>query len=149
MNCYVLPEWNEKRQSWVSELDSKQANCFTRELTDNKTKFERWTVQSLLAGAEKMKFAFVQRADKEGNSHRVVGSHMTSTKNFSLELGLNLQNCWATLLAVVEEVSSRDETVGQFMYLKDLNQQPTYRLYKMIEDEQEIDGGDLDVEDEN
>jgi hypothetical protein len=35
------------------------------------------------------------------------------------------------------------------MYLKDLNQQPTYRLYKMIEDEQEIDGGDLDVEDEN
>jgi translation initiation factor 3 subunit D len=112
MNCYVLPEWNEKRQSWVSELDSKQANCFTRELTDNKTKFERWTVQSLLAGAEKMKFAFVQRADKEGNSHRVVGSHMTSTKNFSLELGLNLQNCWATLLAVVEEVSSRDETVG-------------------------------------
>ena len=31
----------------------------------------------------------------------------------------------------------RDEEVAEFLYLKDLNQQPTYRLYKMIEEEDE------------
>jgi hypothetical protein len=33
--------------------------CLTREITDNSSKFCRWTVQSLLAGVDKMRFGFV------------------------------------------------------------------------------------------
>lgn len=40
----------------------------------------------------------------------------------------------------------RDEEVAEFLYLKDLNQQPTYRLYKMIEEEDE-DEDDNDEDD--
>ena len=29
----------------------------------------------------------------------------------------------------------RQEEAGEFLYLKDTNQQPTYRLYKIVEEE--------------
>ena len=74
MNLFVLPEWNQKRQNWIKDLDSQTAVCLTREITDNSSKFCRWTVQSLLAGVDKMRFGFVQRADTTNVGHKVVGS---------------------------------------------------------------------------
>ena len=44
MNLYPLLAWNEKRQGWLSDLDSSTAVCLTRELADNACKFSRWTV---------------------------------------------------------------------------------------------------------
>lgn len=63
LNTYVLPEWNDKRQNWTKNLDTQTTMCLTKEITDNTTKFCRWTVMSMLAGVDKMRFAFVQRTD--------------------------------------------------------------------------------------
>jgi len=41
----------------------------------------------------------------------------------------------------------REEEYGEFLYLKDTNQQPTYRLFKMIEEEGEESGDDEDQDD--
>lgn len=44
LNCYVLPEWSDKRQNWSKELDNQTAVSLTKEIADNSTKFCRWTV---------------------------------------------------------------------------------------------------------
>jgi len=45
-----------------------------KEITDNASKFNRWTMQSIIDGVDKMRFAFVQRIDFASNkAHRVVG----------------------------------------------------------------------------
>ena len=58
-NMFTLLEWNQKRQGWTKDLDQMTMVCLNKEITDNASKFNRWTMQSLLAGVEKMRFAFV------------------------------------------------------------------------------------------
>lgn len=105
----------------MKDLDLQTAVCLTKDITDNATKFCRWTVQSLLASAHKMRFAFVQRMDAQGNQHKVVGSYTTDTQAFAKQLGLVMENCWATLKDVVDTVLQREEPMAEFLYLKDLN----------------------------
>lgn len=102
MNVYVLPEWNEKRQNWTKNLDTQTTMCLTKEITDNTTKFCRWTVMSMIAGVEKMRFAFVQRSDPQGQQHKVCGSFTTDTNAFANQLNLNIDNCWAILKDVLD-----------------------------------------------
>ena len=84
-----------------------------------------------------MRFGFVQRTDATGVNHRVVGSFTTETQAFAQQINLNVENCWAILKLVVESVAQVNEPAGRFLYLKDVLQQPTYRLIKMVEDEEE------------
>jgi hypothetical protein len=135
LNVFVLPEWSEKRQNWGKDLDLNTAGCLTKEISDNATKFCRWTVASMLAGVDKMRFAFTQRSDNSVVNHKVVGSYTADTTAFAKQLGLNIENCWAIVKDVVDIVLERQEEQGEFLYLKDTNQQPSYRLYKMIEEE--------------
>jgi len=143
----VLPEWSEKRQNWAKDLDTKTAVCLTKEIADNATKFCRWTVMSMLAGVEQMRFAFVNRVDAQGLTHKAVGSFTTETKSFAKQLNLNIDNCWAVLKNVIDIVYEREEPAGEFLYLKDLSQQPVYKLVKMVEEEEEEDNDD-DQEDD-
>lgn len=83
LNVFILPEWSDKRQQWGKDLDQNTAVCLTKEISDNATKFCRWTVQSLLAGVEKMRFIFVQRADAQGLTHKVCGTYTADTNNFA------------------------------------------------------------------
>lgn len=94
-----------------------------------------------------MRFAFVQRGDPQGNTHKVCGTYTADTKNFAQQLGLNIENCWATLKDVADTVLEREEEQGEFLYMKDMNQQPTYRLFKMIEEEGDESGDDSDQDD--
>lgn len=150
MNCYVLPEWSVKRQNWVKDLEVNATACLTKELTDNTTKFCRWTVMSLLAGVDKMRFSFVQRINNKADQHQVVGSFTTQTSKFADTLNINYEQCWAILKDILEVVSKREEEVCSFVYLKDLNQQPTYRLIKIVESGEDEQNADADQDsDEN
>ena len=90
-----------------------------------------------------MRFGFVQRTDPNSSlNHRVVGSFTTETHAFANQINLNVENCWAILKDVIESVSQRNEPVGNFLYLKDISQQPSYRLIRMVEEEEEESGDD-------
>lgn len=43
-NLYVLPQWNQKRQTWAKDLDSNTTVMLTKEITDNACKFSKWTM---------------------------------------------------------------------------------------------------------
>lgn len=104
-NLFVLLEWNHKRQSWTKDLDLMTNVMLNKEINDNASKFNRWTMQSLLDGVEKMRFAFVQRADiASDKAHKVVGFYNVNPTSFANEINLNLQNCWAVLKDLVVTV---------------------------------------------
>ena len=62
-----------------------------KEISDNTTKFNRWAIQSIIAGVDKMRFAFVQRAEHTSNkSHKVVGFESLVPDSFANTINLNL-----------------------------------------------------------
>ena len=74
-----------------------------REITDNASKFNRWTMQSIIDGVDKMRFAFVQRVDNNSSkAHKVVGFINVNPDGFANQINLNVQNCWAVLKDVVQ-----------------------------------------------
>jgi translation initiation factor 3 subunit D len=74
------------------------AQCLTKEVQDNSCKISRWVVQSLLAGVEQIKFAFVSRKNpKDAQQHVILGTYGIDTKSFCNQINLNMQNCWAIL----------------------------------------------------
>jgi len=76
-----------------------------KEVTDNASKFNRWTMQSILDGVDKMRFAFVQRTNFTSNkAHNVVGFVHVKPDAFASQINLNVQNCWAVLKDVVQTV---------------------------------------------
>lgn len=118
----------------------------TREITDNANKFSRWTIQSILDGVEKMKFAFVQRLEGSAVTHKVVGTINVQTNAFAKQINLNVQNCWAVLRDVISTVQQQEEGQAEYLYLKEPNQ-VQYRLIKMVNEENEEDEESDDEED--
>lgn len=90
-NLFILLEWNLKRQGWTKELDQMTTVMFNKELSDNASKFNRWTMQSIIAGVDKMRFAFVQRTNLASNkAHNVVGFISVKPEAFAGQINLNI-----------------------------------------------------------
>ena len=141
-NLFVLLEWNTKHQSWTKDLDMMTTVLLNKEITDNASNFNRWTMQSILCGVQKMRFAFVQRTDIESSkSHKVVGMTAVNPNAFAKQLNLNITNCWAILKDLVTSVLAQEVTSAEYLYIKD----PVgnnYRLIHMIKTENEADDDD-------
>jgi translation initiation factor 3 subunit D len=67
LNTYALVEYENNKSNWKQNLDSRMAQCMTREVQDNSAKVTRWVVESLLAGANQIKFAFFTRKNFKNN----------------------------------------------------------------------------------
>ena len=91
-----------------------------KEITDNASKFNRWTMQSIIDGVDKMRFAFVQRNDPASNKvHKVVGFISVSPDKFANQINLNIQNCWAVLKDVVITCLQQEQLSAEYLYMKD------------------------------
>ena len=137
-NMFVLHEWNEKRQNWAKDLDSSTASMLLKEVTDNANKFSRWTIQSIIDGVEKMRFAFVQRMENSTTTHKVVGATTVNTISFAKQINLSIANCWAVFKDVIETVVQQEESNAEYLYLKE-PLTDKYRLIKMGEETNEED----------
>lgn len=142
-NMYVLPQWNNKRQTWQRDLDSQTTVMLTKEITDNSCKFSRWTVQSILAGVDLMRFAFVSRVNESNQSHKVVGHASVNPEQFAQTINLNISNCWAILKDLINTVKEQERDAAQYLYIKDVVQ-TNYRLIHMVEIEQESESDEDD-----
>ena len=110
----------------------------TKEITDNANKFSRWTMQSIIDGVDKMRFAFVQRLEGSVVNHKVVGGQTVQTSAFAKQINLNVPNCWAVLRDVIETVQQQEEAQAEYLYLKEPTQ-VQYTLRKMVNEENEED----------
>ena len=84
MNIYALNEFNQNLTEWKSNLDQQLITCLNREITNNSFKVTRWLVQSLLAGVDYIKFAFVGRKDPGLNTkHVILATHTVKTESWA------------------------------------------------------------------
>ena len=134
-NLFVLLEWNQQRQGWTKELDQQTMSMLNKECTDNANKFNKWTLQSIIGGVDKMRFAFVQRTDiTKSTSHKVVGFVNVKPDAFAGQINLSIQNCWAVLKDLVQTVLEQDQPSAEYLYMKDPIQ-PNYKLIHMVKTE--------------
>lgn len=100
----------------------------------------RWVVESLLAGSEQIRFAFVTRRNpKDNTKHIILGTYGIDTKSFCNQINLNMPTCWGILKEVIDSVLRIKEPTGDYIFMKDPNK-ALMRLFKMtIEEEDEDD----------
>jgi len=104
-NTYSLFEYELNKSNWKTNLDQMMAQCLTKEVQDNSCKVSRWVVQSILAGVEHIKFAFVTRKHlKDPNHHVILGTYGTDTSSYRNQINLNMTQCWSILQLLIDVV---------------------------------------------
>ncbi|KAI0322503.1 eukaryotic translation initiation factor 3 subunit 7 [Amylostereum chailletii] len=138
---------------WRLKLDSQRGAVVATEMKNNSCKLAKWTVQSILAGAEQMKIGYVSRANPRDNTRHVILSAASMRPvDFAAQLNVSLANGWGIVRSVTDLCMKMPE--GKYVLIKDPNK-PVIRLYAVPfsaftgEDEEDegagFDGEDADV----
>ncbi|KAJ8036932.1 Eukaryotic translation initiation factor 3 subunit D [Holothuria leucospilota] len=157
-NIKTLNEWDTKQSSadeWRQKLDSQKGAVLATELKNNSFKLAKWTVCSLLAGSDQIKFGYVSRINpRDSSKHVILGSQQFKPSELAAQINLNMDNAWGILRCIIDKCFQLKE--GKFLILKDPNK-PVIRIYDIPdntfstddEDDDEDDDEEDDEEDED
>ncbi|KZT71561.1 translation initiation factor eIF-3, subunit D [Daedalea quercina L-15889] len=134
---------------WRTKLDSQRGAVVATEMKNNSCKLAKWTVQSVLAGADLMKIGFISRVNPRDNTrHVILGSISTRPMDFASQLNVSLANGWGIVRTVTDMCMKQPD--GKYVLIKDPNK-PVLRLYAVPfnaftgeDEEEEADGEELD-----
>ena len=151
LNIKALNEWDPKANSgldWRMKLDSQPGAVLAAEIKNNGCKLAKWTVCSLLAGVDQLKFGFVSRSNARAtDSHLILGMQQFKPEEFASQMALNLDNAWGIVRCIVDMLNREKD--GKYIIMKDPNK-PMIRLYEVPENAlSEEEDGDINDNDEN
>jgi translation initiation factor 3 subunit D len=149
INIKTLNEWDSKLAhgvDWRQKLDSQRGAVVATELKNNSNKLAKWTVSSLLAGSDQIKFGYVSRASpKDSTKHVILGMNQFKPSEFANQINLNLDNAWGILRCIIDTCMKLKE--GKYLIMKDPNK-PVIRIYDIPDDTFDSDNDDFDEEDD-
>ncbi|KAK9471722.1 eukaryotic translation initiation factor 3 subunit D [Dipodascopsis tothii] len=117
---------------WRSKFASQRGAVVATEMKNNSCKLARWTVQSILAGADQMKLGFVSRANpKDKANHVVLGVVGYKPREFAGQMNFNLSNGWGIARSIIDMCLRLSD--GKYVLVKDPNK-PVLRLYSVPAD---------------
>ncbi|VDM35694.1 unnamed protein product [Hydatigera taeniaeformis] len=106
--------------NWRAKLDTQRGAVIASELKNNSCKLAKWTVASILAGADLLKFGFVSRVNpKDTSHHAILGTHEFRPTDFAAQINLNMDNAWGILRCVIDYFMKCEP--GTYLMLKDPN----------------------------
>lgn len=164
LTCYALNEWDSRFSGgieWRQKIDQQKGAILGTELKNNSCKLAKWTAQSLLAGADQMKFGYVSRVNRTNPyEHQILSTQFFKPQDFATQIALNVQNIWGIIKMFAELLMNQED--GKYVLMKDPNK-ATVRLYSVppntFEDDEEEDeaaddfdgaaDGDDDLNDDN
>jgi len=112
---------------WRAKLDSQRGAVVATEMKNNSCKLAKWTVQSVLAGAELMKIGYISRASPRDNTrHVILSTASMRPTEFAAQLNVSLANGWGIVRSVTDICMKMPE--GKYVLVKDPNK-PVIRLY--------------------
>ena len=112
---------------WRSKLDSQRGAVVATEMKNNSCKLAKWTVQSVLAGADLMKIGYISRANPRDNTrHVILSTASMRPTDFAAQLNVSLANGWGIIRTVTDLCMKMPE--GKYVLVKDPNK-PVIRLY--------------------
>jgi len=152
INLKALNEWDSRHTGnvdWRQKLDSQRGACLASELKNNACKLAKWTVQSILAGADNLKFGYVTRYSvKDSSRHVILGTQQFKPVEFGSQINLNMDNAWGVVRCILDIIMQQQD--GKYLIVKDPNK-PILRLYDIpdstFESEEESEDDDEDDND--
>ena len=91
------------------------------EIKNNSNKLSRWTVESVLAGVNTMRLAFVSRTNPKAiRGHVVLGTANVKPREFAAQMNYSLGNGWGVVKTFVELCKGRLAD-GKYVLVKDPN----------------------------
>ncbi|KAJ7055016.1 eukaryotic translation initiation factor 3 subunit D [Mycena amicta] len=112
---------------WRAKLDSQRGAVVATEMKNNSCKLAKWTVQSVLAGADLMKIGYISRANPRDNTrHVILSTASMRPTEFAAQLNVSLANGWGIVRSVADICMRLPE--GKYVLVKDPNK-PVIRLY--------------------
>jgi len=155
VNLKALNEWDSRNSGgvdWRQKLDTQRGAVLANELKNNACKLAKWTVQSILAGADNLKFGYVTRYNvKDSSRHVILGTQQFKPIEFGQQINLSMDNAWGIVRCVLDLVMAQKD--GKYLIVKDPNK-PMIRLYDIPDstfesedetDESEEDGDAIDT----
>lgn len=117
---------------WRSRLDQSRGAVVATEMKNNSFKLARFTVQSILAGADNMKVGFISRANPlDPYRHVIMGTSWFKPKELATQMAYSLANGWGIVRTIIDLV--RDAPPGKFVLVKDPNR-PIIKFFKVPND---------------
>ena len=78
------------------------------ELKNNACKLAKWTVQSILAGADNLKFGYVTRYNvKDSSRHVILGTQQFKPVEFGQQINLNMDNAWGVVRCILDLIMAQ------------------------------------------
>jgi len=155
VNLKALNEWDSRNSGgvdWRQKLDTQRGAVLANELKNNACKLAKWTVQSILAGADNLKFGYVTRYNvKDSSRHIILGTQQFKPIEFGQQINLSMDNAWGIVRCVLDLVMAQKD--GKYLIVKDPNK-AMIRLYDIPDstfeseedtDESEEDGDAIDT----
>ncbi|WFD30754.1 hypothetical protein MSPP1_001778 [Malassezia sp. CBS 17886] len=114
---------------WRSRLDLSRGAVVATEMKNNSFKLARFTVQSILAGADNMKVGYVSRASPlDPYRHVILGTSWFKPRELSTQMAYSFANGWGIVRTIVDLV--RGAPAGRFILVKDPNK-PIIKFFKV------------------
>jgi translation initiation factor 3 subunit D len=132
MTVYSLNEWDSKYAggvNWRQKIDQQRGAVLATELKNNSNKLAKWTAQSILAGADKMKVGYVSRvAPNNCYDHTILATQFFKPKELAQQINLSVNNIWGIIKMLSELLLTKDD--GKYVIMKDPNK-ATVRVYSV------------------
>jgi translation initiation factor 3 subunit D len=145
MNIKALNEWDSRFSGgvdWRAKLDTQRGAVLATELKNNGCKLAKWTVCSLLAGSDLLKFGYVSRVHvKDSSKHVILGTQQFKPAEFAQQINLNMDNGWGILRCIIDLCMKQED--GKYLIMKDPNK-PVVRIYNIPNNSFETDEDDDD-----
>ncbi|KAL4240694.1 Eukaryotic translation initiation factor 3 subunit D [Mactra antiquata] len=149
VNIKTLNEWDPRCSGgvdWRSRLDNQRGAVLATELKNNSCKLAKWTVCSLLAGSDHLKFGYVSRNHlKDTANHVILGTQQFKPTEFANQINLNMDNGWGILRCIIDICLKLKE--GKYLIMKDPNK-PMVRIYDIPDNTFETDEEDESSEED-
>merc|ERR1712242_276002 len=114
INLKALNEWDSRHSGsvdWRQKLGSQPGACLANELKNNARKLAKWTVQSILAGADNLKFGYVTRYSvKDSSRHVILGTQQFKPVEFGTQINLNMDNAWGVVRCILDLIMQQKVT---------------------------------------
>jgi len=150
LSIKALNEWDPKANNgidWRSKLDSQPGAVLASEIKNNGCKLAKWTVCSMLSGADQIKFGFVSRLNlRATDKHAILLMQQFKPSEFASQIALNIDNAWGIIRCVIDFLMKQED--GKYLIMKDPNK-PIIRIYDIPNDTFSDDDGDGDDDDDD
>ena len=94
---------------WRQKLDTQRGACLANELKNNASKLAKWTIQSILAGADTLRFGYVTRYNvKDSSRHVILGTQHFKPIEFGNQFNLNMHNAWGVVRCILDLIMAQE-----------------------------------------